>query len=241
MKNLALFATAAVLAPLPLTQLAAAEIEISAENPVIELSVSEEVQSAPDMATFGTGVETRAATATEALRQNSVRVRQVIDKLKAQGIADKDIQTTGINLNAWYEYNRSTQQNDFKGYVVSNQVQAKVRDIDRLGGILDAVVSSGATNLNGPWFSLDDDSEAKAEARSRAVERARDHALNYARLNGYGDVRLLSISESISNRGPGNPAPVVMARMEAADASAPVQPGQVGTAVHIAVQYEMVR
>ena len=142
----------------------AANVQISAQNPVIELSVSEQVDSPPDTATFSTGVETKAKTATEALRQNSVQARAVIDRLKSLGIAEKDIQTTGINLRADYEYDQPSRENRFVGYVVSNQVSATVHDISRLGEILDAIVSSGATNLNGPTFSIDDDSKMKEVA-----------------------------------------------------------------------------
>lgn len=217
----------------------AADVPIVAQNPVIELSVSEQVDSAPDTATFSTGVESRAKTATEALRQNSVQARAVINRLKSLGIADKDIQTAGINLRADYDYDQESRQNRFVGYVVSNQVSATVRDIDRLGEILDAVVSSGATNLNGPSFSIDDDSEIKNLARERALANAKARAMSYARAEGYSGVRVLSISEGISHR-----SERPMMRMDAAEsvaASPPVAPGQVGTVVSLGITFEMTR
>ncbi|GAA0472031.1 SIMPL domain-containing protein [Parasphingorhabdus litoris] len=218
----------------------AANIQITAQNPVIELSISEEVNSRPDTATFSTGVETKAATATQALRDNSRQAKQVIDKLKSLGIAEDDIQTTGINLNADYQYDRKSETNRFVGYRVSNQVQVKVRDIDRLGMILDALVSSGgATNLNGPYFSINDDSALKQLARERALANGKKQAENYAKASGYSGVRILSIAEGIRTSAPG---PMPSARMMAvANESVPVAPGQIGTTITLNISYEMTR
>ena len=216
----------------------AANVQISAQNPVIELSVSEQVDSPPDTATFSTGVETKAKTATEALRQNSAQARAVIDRLKSLGIAEKDIQTTGINLRADYEYDQPSRENRFVGYVVSNQVSATVHDISRLGEILDAIVSSGATNLNGPTFSIDDDSKMKEVARERALANAKARAMSYARSEGYGGVRVLSISEGMSNI---SDAPMMRTKDFAESSAPPVEPGQVGTVVSLNITYEMTR
>ena len=229
----------AAMAFTPINIAQAANVEIVAQNPVIELSVSEQVDSAPDTATFSTGVETKAPTATEALRENSVQARAVINRLKSLGIAEKDIQTTGINLRADYDYDQDSRQNRFVGYVVSNQVSAKVRDISKLGGILDAVVSSGATNLNGPSFSIDDDSKVKDVARERALASAKARAMNYARAEGYSGVRVLSISEGMFHQ---SEAPMMrMESVQAASAPPPVAPGQVGTVVSLNITYEMTR
>ena len=228
---------ALVLSPMSIAQ--AANVEIMAQNPVIELSVSEQVDSAPDTATFSTGVETKAPTATQALRDNSVQARAVIDRLKSLGIAEKDIQTTGINLRADYDYDRDSRENRFIGYVASNQVSAKVRDLPKLGKILDALVSSGATNLNGPSFSISDDSKLKDVARERALANAKSRAMTYARAEGYSGVRVLSINESMSHQ---SDAP--MMRMEASAGSSdvpPIAPGQVGTVVSLNITYEMTR
>lgn len=219
----------------------AADVQIVAQNPVIELSVSEQVRSAPDTASFSTGVQTKAPTATQALRENSRKAKVLIDKLKSLGIAAKDIQTSGISLNADYRYDRPSQENRFVGYQVSNQVQATVRDIDKLGLILDAIVSDGgATNLNGPHFSIDDDSDVKRLARERALANAKRQALSYARAEGYTGVRVLSISEGLHNV---SHQPMPMARAMVADESinVPVAPGQVGTTISLNISYEMTR
>ncbi len=228
----------AALAFTPITVAQAANVEIVAQNPVIELSVSEQVDSAPDAATFSTGVETKAKTATEALRQNSVQARAVINRLKSLGIAEKDIQTTGINLRADYDYDQESRQNRFVGYVVSNQVSATVNDISKLGQILDAIVSSGATNLNGPSFSISDDSKLKDLARERALANGKARAMSYARSEGYSGVRVLSIGEGMSHQ---SEAPMMRMEASASSSTPPVAPGQVGTVVSLNITYEMTR
>jgi uncharacterized protein YggE len=228
----------AALTLIPANMAQAANVEIAAQNPVIELSVSEQVDSAPDMATFSTGVETKAKTATEALRQNSVQARAVINRLKALGIAEKDIQTTGINLRADYDYDQESRQNLFVGYVVSNQVSATVRNLPKLGEILDAIVSSGATNLNGPSFSISDDSKLKDVARQRALASAKARAMSYARAEGYTGVRVLSISEGMSNQ---SEAPMMRMLASESKSAPPIAPGQVGTVVSLNITYEMTR
>lgn len=219
----------------------AAEVAIQATGPVVEMTVIEQVEADPDMVTVSAGVTSEAPTAVEALRQNSRQMRAVIERIKSLGVAERDIQTTGINLNARYDYDQQSRRQIFRGYMVSNRVSVKLRDIDETGEVLDALVSAGATDLGGPSFSLEDDEGAKAEARRRAVERAQAQASEYAALAGYSDLRLLEINETISGRGGPGPIVLTAARSDMMEESAPVQPGRVSTSVNITVKYEMVR
>ena len=220
----------------------AATVQIEARAPVVELNVYEQIEAAPDIVTISAGVSTEAKTATEALRQNSVEMRRVIDMIRQMGVAEKDIQTTGINLNAQYDYNRTTQRQVFRGYQVSNRVSVKLRDIDATGAVLDGLVQAGATDLGGPSFSLENDEEAKATARRNAMERARGQAMEYARLAGYSGIDLLEVNETITGSGPMPPQPMAMrVEAQAADMAAPVQPGQIATGVNVTVKYQMTR
>ena len=220
----------------------AAEVQIAATGPVVELSITEQIEAEPDIVNVGAGVVTDAPTAVEALRQNSVEMRKVIERIKALGVAERDIQTSGINLNARYDYDQRQQRQVFRGYQAMNQISVKLRNIDETGKVLDALVVAGATNLDGPRFSLEDDAQAKARARATAMQRGREQALEYAQLAGYSGIRLLEVNETITGRSPG-PYPVVRtASVEAAaDQSAPVQPGLISTGVNVTVKYEMTR
>lgn len=230
----ALLASTLVAAPA-----AAAEVQIQATGPVVELSVSETVKSRPDIAEVSAGVSTRAPTAVAAMQQNAQAMTAVVARLKALGIAEDDIQTAGISLNPQYDYNSNTQSQVFRGYVASNRVSVKLRQVANTGTVLDALVAAGANDIGGPVFSVDDDSAQRDEARRNALQRAQAQASEYARLSGYTGVRLLEISESLAGFQPPMPYAV---KLEAAQAaSTPVQPGLVGTVVNLTVKYELTR
>ncbi|QYU66837.1 SIMPL domain-containing protein [Leptolyngbya sp. 15MV] len=91
------------------------------------------------------------------------------------------MQTTGINLNARYDYDQARQRQVFRGYQASNRVSVKLRDVAATGRVLDALVAAGATDISGPSFSLDDDTAAKGQARQAAMRKAEAMARDYAR------------------------------------------------------------
>ena len=219
---------------------AAAEVQVATNGPIVELTVHESVEAEPDIVTVGAGVTTQARTAVEAMRTNATAMQAVIERIKALGIAERDIQTTGINLGAMYDYNQQAQRQVFRGYQAGTRVSVKLRDIQRTGDVLDALVAAGATDLSGPDWSIDDDTAARAQARRQAMETARDQALEYARSAGFSGIRLLEISEQVA---PQRPMPMMrgMVQAEADAASTPVQPGMVEAGVTVRVTYEMTR
>ena len=217
----------------------AAEIQIGATGPVVELTVQESVEAEPDIATVGAGVTTQAQSAVEAMRANAEAMTAVVARIKQLGVAERDIQTTGINLGAMYDYNQQTQRQVFRGYQASNRVSVKLREVPRTGEVLDALVAAGATDLSGPDFSIEDESTARSQARRAAMETAQAQAMEYARAAGYTGLRLLEISESVAVQPPIPFGRAVAA--EAADASTPVQPGLVQAGVTVRVTYELTR
>ena len=220
----------------------AAEVQIQSQGPVVELSVSESVDAKPDIVDIGAGVTSQASTAVEAMRINAREMNAVIDRIKALGIKDKDIQTTGINLSAQYDYDQSTSRQVFRGYQASNRVNVTLREVPRAGEVLDALVAAGATDINGPNFSLDDDTGARAQARKAAFDKARAQAEEYARWSGFSGVRLLEINESVA-AGPPMPYAQSAERkmMDVSAAPTPVEPGLVVTMVSLTVKFEMTR
>jgi uncharacterized protein YggE len=218
----------------------AAEVQIQSAGPVVELTVSEVVRSVPDVAQIAAGVQTRATTAREAVRQNAQQMDRLIARMKTLGIDSKDVQTSNFNLNAQYNYDQTKQEQVFAGYQVNNQVSVKLRDLDRAGEVLDALVAAGANNIYGPNFMLEDDMEAKSVARANAFKRGRQMAEQYAAMAGMSGVRLLEVSESFQSYGPvPESAIMVTASRASSDASTPIEPGEVGTGATITVKYEM--
>jgi uncharacterized protein YggE len=219
---------------------AAAEVQIQAQAPVVELTVSETVKSKPDVAQVSAGVTTRAKSAQEAVGQNAAAMQKVVDRLRTLGIADRDIQTSNFNLNARFTYPQNGGSPVFAGYEASNQVSVKLRQIDKVGEALDALVAAGANNINGPSFMLDDPTAAQQSARTQAFRRGQALAQDYARMAGYSGVRLLEVSENVREGGsPAPPQPIAF-RAEAA-AKTPIEPGEVGTTATLTVKYEMTR
>lgn len=217
----------------------AAEIQIAATGPIVELSVHESVEAEPDIVTVGAGVTTQAGTAVAAMRSNAQAMNSVIQRIKALGIPERDIQTTGISLGAQYDYDQASRRQVFRGYQASNRVSVKLREVPRTGEVLDALVAAGATDISGPSFSIEDDTAARSQARRAAMETAEAQAMEYARATGHTGLRLLKISESVAVQPP---MPFARAAMlESADTATPVQPGMVQAGVTVNVTYELTR
>lgn len=235
------YAAALLVAPI-LTAPAFAQVQVQSNGPVVSLGVTENVSLDPDIANLSAGVTTVAPTAVEAMRQNARQMNQVIDRIESLGIDEDDIQTSGINLNPDYQYNQSTGQQVFRGYRVMNRVNVKVRDIQRTGEVLDALVAVGATDIGGIGWSVDDPSDAIEQARQTAWSTGRDRAMEYARLAGYSNIRLLEVSENVMAD---RPMPyqgdiVVTASRASVEESTPVRPGQANVSATINFTYELV-
>ncbi len=205
------------------------------------LSVTAEgrVQSAPDVADLTAGVVTQAGTATEAMRANAERMTSVVAALKRAGIAERDIQTAGINLNPQYVY-RENQPPQLTGYQAINNVTVRVRNLGNMGRTIDALVAQGSNQINGPMFRLDKPDAALDKARVEALAKARSRAELYAGATGMRVKRIVQISESGGMVPP--PYPVPMARAEAMvakDATTPVAPGEVEATANVNVVFEL--
>ncbi|MCP1468830.1 hypothetical protein J3E64_000497 [Sphingobium sp. OAS761] len=238
--------TALSASAVPMAAIAQTSVNIAETAPVVTLTVTESVEGTPDIAVVGTGVQTRAQTAQAAMQDNAAKTEKLIAALGRAGIAKKDIQTSGINLNAQYDYNNRDGEPAgprFIGYEASNQLSVKLRDIKKVGASLDAMVAAGATNINGPSFSIDDPSTLIVQARSQALRSAKAQAEFYAQAAGYRSVRLVSISESSNGSMPPPPAPPMMSTRFKADAApiTPVEPGQVSMSATLTVQYALDR
>jgi hypothetical protein len=161
----------------------------------LDINASGEVTRIPDLAIISAGVQTLQPTASAAIEENATRMERVRAALKRAGIADKDIQTSTINLNPEYRYGEN-QPPRLTGYRATNTVNVKFRDLKRSGAILDALVAEGANQINGPSLTIDKPEAAYDEARAKAVAAGQARAELYARALGKRVVRLLSISES---------------------------------------------
>jgi uncharacterized protein len=216
----------------------------SSDKPMIDLSVTGETRSTPDVASFSTGVETLSFKARDAIRQNAIKMQNVVDGLKSQGLADKDIQTSAITLNRESDY-LPTGKRRFKGYRVRNNVTVKLREMNKLADMLDMLAAGGATEFDGPRFSLDNETVAMSAARDKAWAAANLQAQYHAQKAGYSNVRVMRVSEVITvSKDEGYAARAQYAAVEeAADASTstPIAAGEITSTVTLSISYEMVR
>src|SRR5690606_8928124 len=143
------------------------------------VSATAEATRVPDVASISTGVVTQAGDANAAMRANAEQMDKVMAAIKAAGISERDVQTSGIHLNPQYKY-AENQPPAITGYQAGNTVNVKVRDLSKLGKVLDAFVASGANQVNGPSFEVDKPEEAYDEARLAALQKARARAKTYA-------------------------------------------------------------
>lgn len=207
-------------------------------GPALNLAAYGETRAAPDMATINLGVVTEAPTAAEAMRQNRARMTEVVAALRKHGIAERDIQTSGLNLSPQYTY-RENQPPLLRGYQASNQVTVTVYDLARLGQAVDATVAAGGNQVNGISFGLRDPQTAENAARLAAVKALKAKADLYAGATGLKIKGLKSLSESGGYTAP-PPTPMYRAaRAEAAMDSTPVAPGELVLRVDVQGVYEM--
>jgi uncharacterized protein YggE len=198
-----------------------------------------EVFVTPDVAYVNIGVQNQGDAVTTVLDDNTSQAQGIRSALSELGVADKDIQTSSFNI---YPNNTYDQDGQITGtyFVASNVVYVTVRDLSKLGKILDATVKNGANTINSVTFSILDDSQAIEQARQLAVEDAQGQAEQLVNLTGakLGPVQYISISSYqvpiplFEGKGGGGYA-------AANTASVPVSSGQLTISVSVNITYEI--
>ncbi len=172
----------------------------SAEARTVSVSGSARVTLTPDIAYMNFGVQNRAADAAAARDANSAAMGKVLTALKAKGVdTDKDVKTTNFSINPIYD----DKNQKVTEYQVYNTIQVKVRDLDKLGEVMEAATAAGANTADGLWFDVEDREAAYNQALVKAIENARQRAQTLAGSAGatLGDV------QSVTENGSYNPGP----------------------------------
>jgi uncharacterized protein YggE len=204
----------------------------------IHVSGDGQVSIQPDIAVVTLGVQTDATTAGEAMSQNSRQAQAVIDALKQAGVAARDIQTQQIQLQPRYQTvqpanSQTGGEPELVGYTAINTVQVRVRDLSKVGQLLDAAVASGGNRIQGIAFEVSDSSAALDLARTAAWDNAQQKAEQLARLAGGQLGAVLTVDESSQT-----PVPFVQASPALARAAAvPIEPGAQTLTVHLDVTW----
>ncbi|MEN8654460.1 SIMPL domain-containing protein [Streptomyces sp. 21So2-11] len=219
-------ATAAAAAPLSAPAPAAATVTVAGEG---------SAAATPDLAVVTAGVEVTKPTAKAAMAGQSAAAQKLLDAVRKQGVADRDVQTTGISLNPVHRYEDGASK--LTGYQAGQTFTVKVRDINKTGALLKAVTDATGDDgrINGVVFDVSDPAALRAAAREAAYGDARNKAEQYARLSGRELGRLVSLTEGAG----GQHSPLAMQPGALADAKVPVAPGEIQEQVTVTVVYEL--
>lgn len=200
----------------------------------VSVSASGAVSAVPDIVNVNVGVQTLANTARQALADNTEAMRRVIEALKEQGLEPRDIQTTSFSVQPSYEYPQDGRPR-LVGYQVVNSVLVRVRDVARLGEILDIVVRTGSNQVAGVEFTISTAEQLKDEARKVAFANARRMAEIYAKAAGAELGAVLKIEETNVQF-----APVATFRAELSAAKpVPIEAGEQSVSVSVAVTWSL--
>lgn len=202
------------------------------------------VSAAPDLAEVSVGVVTEAPTAGEALKANSAAMTTLQDTIKQRGVAAKDLQTSNVNVQPRYSQpgpNQVQRGGEFVprivGYSVTNTVQVRVRELGKLGELLDAIVGAGANQVYGISFRIDESQALLDQARKRAMADAKRRA---ELLTGEAGLVLgwpIMISESGGSFQPPMAKPMMRGMAMMAADSVPISAGEQELAVAVQVVY----
>jgi hypothetical protein len=204
---------------------------------MLTLTASAGVARAPDQVRLTAAVLTDGATAAAAMAANAARMTAVLAALKAAGIADRDVQTTGLSLNPQYRY-QPEQPPMLTGYQARNSISIRTGRLADAGKLVDIAIKAGANEVQGPEFTLANPDTALDEARMAAVAKARARAELYARAAGLKVKRITSISEGAAAADPG-PRPMLRTAMAEASAAPPVQPGELALQADVIISFEL--
>lgn len=190
----------------------------------------------PDIVYINIGVNTQRENAAEAVEVNKEQTNAVITAIKDFGVDAKDIRTTNFSIWSNPQYDPAGQITG-TNYSVDNTVNVTVRDLEKLGDLLDAAVSAGANSIYSIQFDVEDKAEATKEARTKAVEDAKLEAQELAETAGVSLADIQSINYFESNPTPYFEGKGGGGSDAAAQSAVPIQPGQLAISVTVNVTY----
>jgi uncharacterized protein YggE len=217
----------------------APQVVTPSDQPIRQMSVSGqgEVYLTPDIAYVNIGVHSQAANVADALRQNNAQSQAVARALKEMGVDEKDIQTSAFNVFPQQMYGPNGEMTGTE-YVVDNVVFVTVRDLSKLGELLDAVVRSGANTINSVSFDVTDKSAAISQARKQAIDKAKATAQEIADAAGIKLGNIISLNTYVQEPTPAYLEGKGGAMMPAAP-DVPMAAGQLILRVNADISYEI--
>lgn len=212
-------------------------VQMIQSPPSLTLAATGEVRVAPDMAIVTFAVVTEATSAREAMALNASSMSTVFSALRRAGVEERHIQTSGLNLQAQFDYVEN-QSPKLRGYQVSNRVTVRVMELTRVGSTIDAVVSAGVNQIEGVSFGLSDPLKAENDARQLAVRALQAKARLYAESLGVvlGGIRSLNEGGGYT---PQPPMPMYALRAGAMAETTPVAGGELSVRIDVTGVYDI--
>ncbi len=220
------------------------EVGSAGRQPVIiSVTADAKVSGAPDIATLSFGVQTgRQPTAKAAIEVVRKNMTAVLEAVKKSGIEDKDIATQSFWLSPVYDYSSGTQIP--RGFEANQSLRVKVRDLDKVGDVLTAATAAGANQAGGVSFEIDNPDALTAEARAKAIEKAKTKAEVLA---GSLGMRIVKITGFNEGGGYYPPVPMMGKSMDAygvgggmaEQASVPLPAGEQEISSTVTIMYEL--
>ena len=212
-------------------------VDLNSQQEGIWVSGEGKVTVTPDIATLGLGIEAQAETVAEAQSQATEAMDGVMTALTDSGVDEKDIQTQYFSIDQVTRWDKEGEEEIVVGYRVTNMVTAKIREIDKVGSIIDTVAAAGGdfTRINSISFSVDDPSPYYEEARQKAVADARAKAEQLAELAGVRLGKPTYISEWASY--PVYPRAIYEAAAPVPAPPTPISPGEMELTLTVQVAY----
>lgn len=232
--DLSFFAAIPAVALFTLLPLGVAAQENDSDLGQIVVSASASVEAVPDVVEVTVGVVYQEREARAALSEMNAAAAGVFARVREFGVADRDMQSSGLSLQPVYASSSVSGMAEVSGYRASTSLTIRVRDLDAVGQILDAVVTDGANELSGLRFTVSDPEPLLEEARRAAVQAAMAKAELLAEEAGVTLGPLLSLTESSA----GMPRPMEASFMRGADA-VPVASGEVSLSATVSMTYRI--
>lgn len=203
---------------------------VTTKSETFNVSGEGKVSVVPDIAVVNVGVQTQGASVKALKDSLNTNINKVIDAVKKLGIKDSDIQTSNYNINPNFD-------STLKGYTATTNLTIKVREIDKANSIVDSAVASGANQIGGVSFDVDDRTKAENEARQKAVSDAKAKAESAAKIAGFKLGRIINYSENFG----GGPIPVPLrAQIESSDKTATqIEPGSSEIVINVTLSFEI--
>ncbi|MCS7183894.1 MAG: SIMPL domain-containing protein [Patescibacteria group bacterium] len=152
------------------------------------------VEVVPNIAEIRIGLITQGSELSKIENENTQKINRIIKFLKEQGIEEKDIKTENYSVNPVYDYQKSPYQ--IVAYSINQNIVVKVRDLKKVGNILQRSVNYGANSVSGPNFIIDDQEIYLEKAREKAIKNAQEKAKKIAKIAGFRLGKIVNISES---------------------------------------------